>query len=115
MFARRDSSSAHLFASCAEGVFGGSHAGGIVKVGTIVGHAVAGIVRDIVLVELTLPVQHIINEGAGVVQNLLLGVLGSKSAGRRLGSSRESWGSLGQARTHQAQGHSLVEMHCSRE
>lgn len=56
-----------------------SLAGDPVNIGTIIRHTIARVVRDIVLVELALPKQHIIDELGRILQDLLLGILLSKS------------------------------------
>lgn len=53
-----------------------------VNIGTIVGHAILRVIRNVILMEFALPIQHIIDELGRVLQNLLLGVLLSESARR---------------------------------
>ena len=57
----------------------GSLASDPVNIGTVIRHTIARVVRDVVLMELALPKQHIIDELGRILQNLLLGILMSKS------------------------------------
>lgn len=60
----------------------GSLASDPVNIGTVIRHTIARVVRDVVLMELSLPKQHIIDEFGRILQNLLLGILMSKSTRR---------------------------------
>lgn len=55
----------------------GSLAGGPVKVGAVICHAIETVIGDVVGVESSLPVEHVIDEVAGVLHDLLLRILQS--------------------------------------
>ncbi len=50
---------AHLFTSSTEGMLRGCETGGLIEQRSVVGHAIEGVVADIVLVELIFPVEKV--------------------------------------------------------
>jgi hypothetical protein len=57
----------------------GSLSGDPVDVGSIVGHAVVRVIRDVILMELALPVEHVIHKIGRIAKYLLLGIFNCKA------------------------------------
>jgi hypothetical protein len=86
-----------------------------VELSSIVGHAIAGVVRDVVLVESALPVQKVIDESIGVGEDFFLRPFERETTRRNIAASlilcRQSTGNCSSC---QSKRRCLVDSHHER-